>query len=90
MKKILLIAILISTFACIKAQEKHRLIVLIDIGNDPDDKQTLVRLLLYSNQINIEGIIATTSVDQQTNAFDFKREEYEKTNYCAYLRKLEL
>lgn len=44
---------------------KHRLIVLSDIEADPDDSQTLIRLLLYSNQIDIEGLIATTSVHQK-------------------------
>lgn len=44
---------------------KHRMIVLTDIEADPDDSQTLVRLLLYSNQIDIEGLIATTSVHQK-------------------------
>jgi hypothetical protein len=42
--------------------EKHRLIVLTDIENEPDDGESIVRLLLYSNVIDIEGIIATTSV----------------------------
>jgi len=45
---------------------KQRLIVLTDIEADPDDSQTLIRLLLYSNQIEIEGLIATTSVHQKT------------------------
>lgn len=40
---------------------KNRVIVLTDIEADPDDTQSLVRLLLYSNDIDIEGIIATTS-----------------------------
>jgi hypothetical protein len=44
---------------------KNRLIVLTDIEADPDDSQSLIRLLLYSNQINIEGLIATTSVHQK-------------------------
>ncbi len=54
--------------ACISAQmiTKQRLIVLTDIEADPDDSQTLIRLLLYSNQIEIEGLIATTSVHQKT------------------------
>lgn len=43
-------------------ENKHRMLVLTDIEADPDDSQTLVRLLLYSNQIDIEGIVATTSV----------------------------
>jgi hypothetical protein len=46
-------------------QTKSRMIVLSDIEADPDDSQTLVRLLLYSNQIDIEGLIATTSVHQK-------------------------
>lgn len=49
----------------VEAAEKQRMIVLTDIEADPDDSQTLVRLLLYSNQIDIKGIIATTSVHQK-------------------------
>jgi hypothetical protein len=40
---------------------KNRLIVLTDIENEPDDTQSMVRLLLYSNNIDIKGLIATTS-----------------------------
>jgi len=40
---------------------KPRLVVLTDVGNEPDDQMSLVRLLLYSNEIDIEGLIATTS-----------------------------
>ena len=46
-------------------QPKKRLIVLTDIEADPDDSQSLVRLLLYSNDIDIEAIIAGTSVHQK-------------------------
>jgi len=42
--------------------EQCRMIVLTDIGNEPDDSQTMCRLMLYSNEIDIEGLIATTSV----------------------------
>ena len=41
--------------------ERHRLLVLTDIEADPDDTQSLVRLLLYANEIDIEGLVATTS-----------------------------
>lgn len=41
---------------------KHRLVVLTDIEADPDDTQSLVRLLLYANSIDLEGLVATTSV----------------------------
>ena len=40
---------------------KHRAVILTDIEADPDDTQSLVRLLLYSNQIDIKGLVATTS-----------------------------
>ena len=58
------------TFICsgsVVAQtiQKNRVIVLTDIEADPDDTQSMVRLLLYSNQIDIKGLIATTSVWQK-------------------------
>jgi hypothetical protein len=40
---------------------KQRLIVLTDAEADQDDTQSLIRLLLYSNEIDLEGLIATTS-----------------------------
>jgi hypothetical protein len=40
---------------------KARLVVLTDIANEPDDQMSMVRLLLYSNQLDIEGLVATTS-----------------------------
>ena len=44
------------------AEDKPRVIVLTDIENEPDDAESLVRFLTYSNQFDVEGIIATTSV----------------------------
>ncbi len=45
--------------------QKQRLIVLSDIEADPDDTESFVRLMLYSNEIDLEGLVATTSVWQQ-------------------------
>jgi hypothetical protein len=45
---------------------KKRVIVLTDIEADPDDTQSLVRFLTYSNEWDVEGLIATTSIHQQT------------------------
>jgi hypothetical protein len=39
--------------------EKTRLFVLTDIGGDPDDKMSMVRLLTYANHFDIEGLVAT-------------------------------
>lgn len=41
--------------------DSPRLLVLTDIGGDPDDQQSLIRLLLYSHEFQIEGLIATAS-----------------------------
>jgi len=38
------------------------MIVLTDIGAEADDTESMVRLLLYSDVIDIQGLIATTSV----------------------------
>jgi len=50
------------------AADKPRLIVLTDISNEPDDEESLVRLLVYSNEYDIEGLIATTSTWLRTNS----------------------
>jgi len=47
------------------SQIKNRVIILTDIEADPDDAQSFVRLLLYANQIDIKGMIATTSCWQK-------------------------
>jgi len=59
---------LILSFHSLYAQQnqKNRVIILTDIEADPDDTQSLVRLLLYSNEIDIKGIIATTSCWHKT------------------------
>ncbi len=62
-----LIAFALSLSSAV-AQPKQRLIVLSDIGNEPDDQMSLVRLLLYSNEIDIEGLVATTSTWQRGKA----------------------
>jgi hypothetical protein len=37
------------------------LLILTDIGGDPDDQQSMVRLLLYANEFEIEGLIASAA-----------------------------
>lgn len=50
-----------------KLDKEHRLIVLSDIEAEVDDTESFVRLLLYSNEIDIKGMIATTSVWKRTS-----------------------
>jgi len=40
--------------------KRPRLLVLTDIGGDPDDEQSIRHLLVYSNEFRIEGLIATS------------------------------
>lgn len=39
---------------------KPRIIVTTDLGADPDDEQSLVRLLVSANEFDIEGLIVST------------------------------
>ena len=59
MKKLLTILALTMLTLGIGAQQ--RAIILTDMENEPDDNESLVRLLLYTNEIDIRGISATNS-----------------------------
>ncbi|WP_138484318.1 DUF1593 domain-containing protein [Dyadobacter bucti] len=41
---------------------KSRVFVLTDISNEPDDEESMVRFLVYANQFDVEGLVATTSM----------------------------
>ena len=43
-----------------------RVVIISDIGNEPDDQMSFVRLLLYSNELDLEAMIASTSTWQKT------------------------
>jgi hypothetical protein len=68
MKTRLLVALLLSVVPLLlvnaSGREKPRICVLTDIENEPDDAMSLVRLLTFANQWDIEGLIATTSIHQ--------------------------
>ena len=55
--------------------DKPRVIVLTDIENEPDDAQSLVRFLLYSNQFDVEGLIATTSTHLRDKTAEWRIRE---------------
>jgi hypothetical protein len=40
---------------------KPRAFIITDIGNEPDDAESLTRYLLYSNEFDTKGIVACTS-----------------------------
>jgi len=61
------IMFLITAAASAQTSTKHRLIVITGIGNEPDDFMSMVRLMLYSNQIDIEGLIASAGWKKAMN-----------------------
>ncbi|HUE73547.1 MAG TPA: DUF1593 domain-containing protein, partial [Pirellulaceae bacterium] len=64
MRSVMLLAIcglLVSSPTAAAEAERPRLVVLTDIGGDPDDQQSLIRLMLYANEFEIEGLIATAA-----------------------------
>ncbi|WPU92330.1 DUF1593 domain-containing protein [Mucilaginibacter sabulilitoris] len=63
---VIIFAFILSTNALSQTSHKLRVLVLTDIEADPDDSQSMIRFLTYSNQWDIEGLIATTSIHQKT------------------------
>ena len=43
------------------SRRQARIVVLTDLSNEPDDEESLVRFLVYANEFDVEGLIATTS-----------------------------
>lgn len=65
---VVLFAIAANAFS--QERQKCRLIVLTDINYmEPDDAESMVRLLVYSNQIDIKGLITVTSDGNKTELF---------------------
>ncbi|WP_346860725.1 nucleoside hydrolase-like domain-containing protein [uncultured Draconibacterium sp.] len=64
--KNILFIVLALVFSSASASEKPRLFVLTDIGGDPDDQMSMVRLMTYANHVDIEGLVAT-HVQRQVN-----------------------
>ncbi|WP_259633995.1 DUF1593 domain-containing protein [Stieleria sedimenti] len=64
------------------AEQRHRVLVSTDIGGtDPDDFQSMVHLLVYSDLLEIEGLIASPygqgRVKDIHNVIDCFEEDYE-------------
>lgn len=51
----------LNAFNASSTNAKPRVFILSDILNEPDDSMSLVRLLVYSNLVDIRGLCATTS-----------------------------
>ncbi|MBL9212697.1 MAG: DUF1593 domain-containing protein [Opitutaceae bacterium] len=57
-----LLAALLSTVAAFtSAADRPRLAVLTDIGGDPDDQQSMIRLMVYANAFELELLLASAA-----------------------------
>jgi hypothetical protein len=61
-----LVMSLVAPWGMAAESAKSRVLVLTDIGNEPDDSESMVRFLLYTNELDVEGLVATTSTWQRT------------------------
>lgn len=64
--------------------EKPILIVTTDIGGDPDDQQSLTRLLVYSNEFDILGLIASASGTRGELGIDTVKDQLIRDHILAY------
>ncbi len=63
MNKTIIIAVIlcisINAFAQVGGT-KSRLVILADMGNEPDEEQQMMHMLMCSNEFDVEGLIAVT------------------------------
>jgi hypothetical protein len=86
MKKYVVIAFALLIISFASAQEKHRVFIFTDINidsGDPDDRQSLVHLLWYANEVNIEGIVPERWNARSVEACELALEAYSK-DYKKY------
>lgn len=63
MRKLLLVTgffLIVSISFCQVDTHKTRLIILADMGNEPDEEQQMMHMLMCSNEFDLEGLIAVT------------------------------
>jgi hypothetical protein len=82
---------LIGLLSSAGSAERPRLLVLTDMGGDPDDRQSMIRLMLYSNEFEIEGLVASAAgtpgeLKERTTRPDLIREIVEA--YASVRRNL--
>jgi hypothetical protein len=60
MRTLIFIKLCLSA-AIMMSAEPPRLAVLTDIGGDPDDQQSMIRLMVYANEFDLELLIASAA-----------------------------
>ena len=70
-------ALAYATFAAAPLDERPRLIVLADMGNEPDEEQQIFHLLMCSHTVQLEGLLAVTGKHlRPDHKEEFKRRLY--------------
>lgn len=61
-KSLLFLLVIIPTFVFAQQNnaEKTRLVILADMGNEPDEEQQMMHMLMYVNEFDLEGLVAVT------------------------------
>ena len=59
MKRLIWILVLCAAMAVAAQRPSHRVLVSTDLGGDPDDIQSLYRLIHYSEVLRVEGIVSS-------------------------------
>ena len=54
----ILCTLLLAAFS-LSAAERPRLAFVDDIGGDPDDRQTVIRLMVYANEFDLDLLVAS-------------------------------
>jgi len=52
--------------------EKTRLIIMADMGNEPDEEQQMAHMLMYSNMFDIEGLLAVSGIFLNKDRKDYR------------------
>ncbi|MCG8515579.1 MAG: hypothetical protein MI740_15675 [Halanaerobiales bacterium] len=60
MKKTSLLIALILLVSILYVNDNHRVIILADMGNEPDEVQQMTHMITCSNEMDVEGLIAVT------------------------------
>jgi len=82
-KQLIICALICCSFALGHTQEtpsRARVFVFTDVSNEPDDEESLVRFLVYSNEYDVEGLVASTSCWLRTGT----REDLIRKQLVAY------
>lgn len=65
---LVILGLILATRPTASAEDRIRLVVLTDISSvtagqaEPDDGQSLIRLMLYTNEFDVEGLVATSNL----------------------------